>query len=248
MEMYSKQTIIVKYSLGKNWNLTSLRGGNMNVKKIGILMISMFLLTLAGCSVVGSAPEETRAVYHLEYGGLIIDIKAPYQADPGENITVTVRTEAVSQIYVKYIYVNIYGIENATDEVSLKNITHLEDSPLGFHEVEYEVTIPDNISPGLTYGVILCEWDVMGAPEKIPPAGFILTYVKHKEFEQLQAAYDELNATYHSSLANYTELESKHKDEVSSARNLMYLFVGTTIVSAATVIVILIRRPKRLWT
>ncbi len=220
----------------------------MNTKKIGILMISIFLLTLTGCSVVGSAPEETRTVYHLEYGGLIVDIRAPYQADPGENITVTVRTEAASQIYVKYIHVSIYGTENATDEVSLKNITHLEDSPLAFHEVEYEVTIPDNISPGLTYGVVLCEWDVMGAPEKIPPAGFVLTYVKHKEFEQLQAVYEELNATYHSLHANYTELETKHRGEVGSTRNLMYLFVATTVISAATVVVLLMRRPKRLWT
>jgi len=223
----------------------------MNFKKVVVLSLSlsMLLLTLTYGAAVRAAPEETRTVYHLKYGGLIIDVKAPYQADPGENITVTVRTEAaVSEIYVKYIYVNIYGIENATDEVSLKNITHLEDSPLAFHEVEYEVTIPDNISPGLTYGVILCEWDVMGAPQKIPPAGFILTYVRHKEFEHLQAAYDELNATYHSLLTNYTELESKHKGEVNSVRNLMYLFVATTIVSAATVVVILFRRPKRLWT
>lgn len=81
-------------------------------------MLCAFLLTLAFSGVGKSAPEETPSVYYLEYGGLKIDIRAPDYAYPGENITVTVKAEAVApQIYVKYIIIDFYGAVNATTKV-----------------------------------------------------------------------------------------------------------------------------------
>jgi len=212
------------------------------------MALCAFLLTLAFSGVGNAAPEETQSVYYLEYGGLKIDIRAPDQAYPGENITITVKTEAVvPQIYVKYINVDLYGVVNATTEVILDNITHLKNSSLSSHEAQYNITIPDNISPGLTYGIINCEWELMGAPQKIPSSGFALTYIKNVELEQLQAEYDELNATYQTLLQDYTELESDVNEEVDSTRNLMYVFIATTAVASITVVVLLMRKPKKVW-
>jgi len=164
----------------------------VKLKKLCTMALCAFLLTLAFSGVGNAAPEETQSVYYLEYGGLKIDIRAPDQAYPGENITITVKTEAVvPQIYVKYINVDLYGVVNATTEVILDNITHLKNSSLSSHEAQYNITIPDNISPGLTYGIINCEWELMGAPQKIPSSGFALTYIKNVELEQLQAEYDD---------------------------------------------------------
>ena len=210
-------------------------------------MLCTFLLTLAFSGVGKSAPEETKNVYHIDYGGLTIDITAPIQAYPGENISITVTTEAVTQIDIEYIYVRIYGLVNATTEVTLSNITHIEDSPLTFHEAEYDIAIPDNLSPGLTYGLISCEWDFMGSQEKIPSSGFTLTYIKNMALEQLQAEYDELNATYQSVVQENTELKSGSKEEVDSTRNLMYIFIATTVVASITVVVLLLRKPKKVW-
>ena len=53
------------------------------------------MVTLAFSGVGKSAPEEMSNVYYLEYGGLKIDISAPVKAYGGENITVSVKTEAV---------------------------------------------------------------------------------------------------------------------------------------------------------
>lgn len=209
----------------------------------------VFLLTLAFSGVGKSAPEETRSVYYLEYGGLEIDIWAPYQAYPGETINVTVKTKAAVQqpLYVKYVNIAFYGVINATTEVTLAKIAHLENSSLSSHEIEYNITIPDHISSGLTYGEISCEWDLMGAPQKIPPSGFALTYIKDKALEELQADYEELNATYHSTLEDYNQVESKFKGEVDSTRNLMYVFVATTVVATITAGILLIRKPKKVW-
>lgn len=219
----------------------------MTLKKIFVMTLCPLLLILAFSGVCKSAPEETKNVYHIDYGGLTIDISAPIQAYPGENISITVQTEAVTEINIEYIYVRIYGLANSTTEVSLSNITHIEDAPLTFHESTYNIEIPDNLSPGLTYGLISCEWDFMGSPEKIPSSGFALTYIKNLALEQLQAEYDELNATHQSILQENTELKSGIKEEVDSTRNLMYIFVATTIVASITVVVLLLRKPKKVW-
>jgi len=219
----------------------------VTLKQLFVMTLCTLLLILAFSGVGKSAPEETKNVYHIDYGGLTIDISAPIQAYPSENISITVAAEAVTKIDIDYIYVRIYGLVNATIEVTLSNITHIEDSSLTFHEATYNIAIPDNLSPGLTYGLISCEWEFMGSPEKIPSSGFALTYIKNIALEQLQAEYDELNATHQSILEEYTELKSGIKEEVDSTRNLMYVFVATTVVTSITVVVLLLRKPKKVW-
>jgi hypothetical protein len=216
-----------------------------------LLMFYVSLLTLALSGIGWSAPEESRSVYHQEYVGLEIDVLAPVYANPGDSINVTVKAQAaVQSIYVKYINVIFYGFTNATTElanVTLGNFTQFHDSPLSYHKVEYNITMPDNISTGLTYGEITCEWEFMGAPQKILPSGFPLTYVKDTSLEELQDKYNELDVAHNSTLEDYNQLESKLKGEVDSARNLMYVFVATTIVAAITVGVLLVRKPKKVW-
>jgi len=220
----------------------------VTLKKLCVMALCTFLLTLAFSEVGNAAPEETPSVYYLEYGGLKIDIRAPDQAYPGENITVTVKTEAVvPQIYVKYINVDLYGVVNATTEVILDQISHLKNSSLSSHEVQYNIKIPDNISPGLTYGEVSCEWEALGATFEILSSGFVLAYVKNVALEQLQAEYDELNATHQSILQENTELKSGINEDADSTRNLMYVFIATTVVASITVFVLLMRKPKKVW-
>jgi len=218
-------------------------------KKLCTIVLCTFLVTLAFSGVGRAAPEETQNVYYLEYGGLKIDIRAPVKAYVGESINVTVKTEAVvPQIFIKYINIDLYGRINATTEIYLDQITHLTNSSLSSYEAQYTVAIPDNLYPGLTYGIISCEWDLMGSPQKIPPSGFALTYIQNIELEQLQAEYDELNATHQSLVQNYTALESNFEGEVGSTRNLLYVFVLTTVVASITVVVLLMRKPQRVWS
>jgi len=231
----------------------------MNYKKVVVssLILSTLLVTLGFCTVVGSATEERRTVYDMEYFlGLRVSVEAPYEVNPGENITVTVRAEASDSIYVDHIYVNIYRL-NETEEISLANITCVEKEYLtGLRTVNQIVTVPNDTPPGLTYGIIRWKWK---APSIVysgvefslevspPPAGFIVTYVKNIEFENLQTAYNTLNETYQSLLGNYTELESKYQGKLTGTRNVMYAFIATTLVSAVTAMFLIIRRPRERW-
>ena len=103
------------------------------------------------------------------------------------------------------------------------------------------------MSPGLTYGSISCEWELMGSPQKIPKSGFVLTYIRNMELEQLQTEYQQLNTTHQSLMEEYEELESGFSDDLDSTRNLMYIFIVTTVVASMTVIVLLMRKPKKVW-
>ena len=221
----------------------------MTLKKLCTMALCAFLLTLAFSGVSNAAPEETQSVSPLDYGGLRIDITAPVQACPGENITVTVKTSAsdVQQIHIKYITVDLYGVINATTKVYLDQIEHLSNVSLSVHEIHYNVTIPNNISPGLTYGEVSCEWEALGASFEILSSGFVLTYVENVALQQLQAEYDELNATHQSIVQEYNELKSDLNEESDSTRNLMYVFIATTVVASITVVVLLMRKPKKVW-
>jgi hypothetical protein len=236
----------------------------MNCKKIVISALLVIVLSLALTRSTIAEPEGTRTVYQVEeYGGLTIEIKAPYQADSGDEINVTLKVGATKEIDVISFSLNIYGLANETKEDLLGWVDIEEFRGLyaagAAREYLYNITVPTDISPGLTYGIISCEWKSMEiiSPElsvkltlRIPSAGFILTYVGNEEFEQLETAYEELNASYWELNSSYTELEERHSassGETAGARNLMYAFVATTIVSAATAVFLLIRKPKERW-
>ena len=239
-------TTVKYFSRRKRRNSDFKRRKAVTIKKLFAMMLCTFLLALAFCGVGMSAPEETANVCDIAYGGLTICITAPIQASPGEDITITVTTEAVTEIDVEYIYVNVYGRVDSTTEVTLSNITHIENSSLTVYEATYDIAIPDNLSPGLIYGNISCKWEFMGSPERIPPSGFVLTYIRNIELEQLQTDYDELNSTYQTVVQENTELKSGD-NEIESTRNLMYIFIATTIVASITVVVLLLRKPKKVW-
>jgi hypothetical protein len=217
------------------------------------VVILFWCIFICNCTLIsfGEAQvgqENIKSVLNLEYGGLKIDILAPVQTYSGENITITVKAAAITEIFVKYIHIKINGMLNATNGITLCEINHLENSSFSsFYNHNYTISIPSNLAPGLTYGILTCEWELMGSPQKIPESGFALTYVKTFDLEELLTEYKTLNATYNSLLQNYTELESNIQEDVDNSRNLMYVFIATTIVASITVFVLLVRKPKKIW-
>ena len=215
----------------------------MNCKKVVVLSLglSMLLLTLTYGAVVRATSEERRTVYETDSPDFKLNIIAPYFADPGENITVTVTASASGGISITYIHISIHGLINETEEISppLEEI-HITTVP---YQANHTIMIPNETAPGLLYGTIDWEWSEQLSHGTYittpPPAGFVVTYVTNVELEKLQEALDEL-------LAENEKLR-KYEGELGSTRNLMYIFVATTVVSAATAFILLIRRPKRLW-
>lgn len=215
----------------------------MNLKKVVILSLSlsMLLLTLTYGAVVRATSEERQIVYETDSSDFKLKIIAPYFADPGENITITITAEASGDISINYIDIIIHGLINETEEIlpPLEEI-HITKVP---YQHNHTITIPNETAPGLLYGTIDWEWSEQLSHGTYittpPPAGFVVTYVTNVELEELQEALDEL--------LDENEKLKNYKSELGSTRNLMYIFVATTVVSAATAFILLMRRPKRLW-
>lgn len=234
----------------------------MTLRNLSVMALCIFLFVLSFSGVANAASEETQGVYNLDYGGLRIAIVAPVEACPGENLTVAVTTSAsdTPQIYVNYINLIFYGVVNSTTRVTLDEIVHLNDASISSHEVNYSIAIPDDMAPGLTYGEISCDWKALGASFEIPSSGFPLTYIRNVALEQLQVEYDELDTAHQSLVQNYTELESSYtelesdytelksaNEDADSAHSLMYVFIATTIIAVITIVVLLIKKPDRVW-
>ena len=227
----------------------------MNLKKsiIPLFLLSVFALTVTSGAVGQSTQEETRTVYYHgeEQGGLIIDVEAPYQTYPSEKINLTVKVRACTEICVLYMHLNISGLMNEKNDTLLRSITisDLEGVDLVFNETRqytYDILIPAEISPGLTYGNIWYEWTFWGTSKEISPTGFPVTYVRNREYEELRNDYQVLNSTYWSLQENYTKLESQYSGELGSTRNMMYVLIVATVVSVASVF-LLVRRPEKWW-
>jgi hypothetical protein len=227
----------------------------MNFKKSITLffLLSVFPLSVISGAVGESTQGETRTVYYhgQEHGGLIVKVEAPYQVYPSEKINLTVKVRAVTEMYVLYVHLNISGLVGERNVTLLRSIaiSNLEGVDLVFNETRqyvYEISIPAEISPGLTYGSISYEWTCWGMLAKVSPTGFPVTYVRNKEYEELHNDYQILNSTYWSLQENYTKLESQYSGELGGTRNMMYVLIVTTVVSVASVF-FLIRRPKKSW-
>jgi len=67
------------------------------------------------------------------------------------------------------------------------------------------------------------------------------------DYDTLQGKFKALDSDYNSLKAEFTDLKSKYEagvGELGSTRNLMYVFVVTTVVFIATTIIFVVRRPK----
>jgi len=67
------------------------------------------------------------------------------------------------------------------------------------------------------------------------------------DYNSLKASRDSLQASYNSLQAKYNDLESKYKaniDELGTTRNLMYVFIITTIAFIGTTVYIAMKKPK----
>lgn len=231
----------------------------MNLKKLLIsTLLSTFLLSLV-FSFVAKADTQKPA-WGFKWEGINVNVYSPPQAYPNDTITITVTVEATRDLKDIYVAALISGSKsegyaNWTTFVTFVNYTDL---PLGNSTAKSQnLQIPHDVDPGLIHSYIRCRWTVSQQPfpeDYTKDGSFTMTYLGNRPFEELQLAYSELNAShnilnssYNSLNASYNELESEYSGELGNTRNLMYVFVVTTVVFAASAVFFLMTRPKKSW-
>jgi len=219
----------------------------MNNKKLPILLmltISLWISTL-GCIIdSGIAEDQARLAWSYELEGLSVQVYAPSQAYPGDLVPITVKVNATESLLDVYVKLEIFGskYENCSHwNTTSYKVLWGEDLDAGDGITrKYDLEVPLDADPGLVYGYMICKWMTPDLQEYSEYDSFSVTYLKNQAFEELQSEYEDLNASYN-------ELKSKHQGELNSTRNVMYVFVATTIISSATAFILLMRRPRRIW-
>ncbi len=191
-----------------------------------LLILPIFLATSTVFKPVVYATEE-RKVLSRNYVGLGVEVYAPYQCYPSENVSVRVRVEALEDLKNVSVTVFVWGSKSegyspwGTSFLVL-DVLHLSKGSV--QDAEHDVEIPADISPGLTYGILFLDWSVYLPPSrevKWDKPGFRATYVKNKDYEDLQATYSELQGRYNSVLS-----------DLQSNKTLVYTFLTTTMALA----------------
>ncbi len=181
----------------------------MGKKQIAIPLFVIFLLPLAFITV---AKTETRLVWSFDWEGIDVEVYAPYQAYPGDTITIRVRTAATKNLRDVEVSIGLYGSKVDGYDTWTGNITVRYNVDLytgEFLDQNFNVSIPSDVSPGLIYGHTYCKWKVGKHFYFIPRElddSFIATYLKNKAYEDLQVAYSDLLNDHNTLLANYSDL------------------------------------------
>ena len=185
----------------------------MKIRKSAVRFISVATLLFLAFSSVAAA--EVRLAWEFKYKGLYIMCYAPYQAYPGDTITIRLRVEALQDLRDTNITLWIFGSKALGYGNWTKRIVAVDNVDLSsgvLRDESYDVRIPPDADPGLIFNRIDCELKIIEQYvwTKSSYVGvYEVTYLRNKPFEDLQIAYNELSNKYNKLQADYSDLSSK---------------------------------------
>ncbi len=211
--MTSKKTSIPQLLISlTEIDIAENENGDDILKRIIAFLAFIFLLTFF---VSSTNAIETRLIWNLgEWEGLDVKIYAPWQAYPNDIMTIRIIVEAKEDLQDVTVIFKIYGSMSEGSILWPRSLRALEnvDLPLGVVEDQYfNVSIPDDVDPGLIHAHITCSWKVWRESSwqerSIEDSNIHrVTYLRNKPYEDLQVAYNQLLANYNSLLSSYDQL------------------------------------------
>jgi hypothetical protein len=194
------------------------------MKARNLLLLALPILLLIPVFSLDAFASSEKKVLSRNYVGVKVEAYAPYDCYPGENISVRIRVEAQEEVKNASVTVFIWGSQSEDHNPWSASFVALdvEDLPIGMvKEKMHNLTIPSDIDPGLTYGILSLDWHVYRPPSwenQWDKASFRTTYVKNRDYENLQ--------TTHDSVLN----------ELGNIKTLTYALVAATIALAASTV------------
>lgn len=234
-----------------------------NKKIAAIIVLMIFALSLTP-KAYAQESSDIRTFYHHDEAGLVIEVEAPANVEPGQAINVSVSFYCYAKnLSVYYLFVTIYDFKSGQEKNPIGTVKPVEQG-IGYdpkynetYTRIYEIEISENVWD-ITYGEISCEWEFGGHTFYIHDDGFVMTYVKNVEMEDLieQLAnktqecdtlwqnYTQLNQTYWDLKGNQT---SGTEVDLSNTRVAMIVFIITTVFFVATTLYLTLKKPREYW-
>lgn len=116
----------------------------------------------------------------------------------GESIIVKVRIEALENVKNVSVTLFLWGSksEGSTSWSTSFAVLDLTDFSNGtIRQEAYNITVPSDIDPGLTYGMLFLDWSIYQTASwesQWDKASFRATYVRNRSHENLQESYIQL--------------------------------------------------------
>lgn len=180
-------------------------------KKLNTVLLTLILTSvlIQGVAAKNHA-ENMQTFYQEEFLGLEIKISATREAEPGENITVTIRVRCTAEnVEVDYLYLNFSGFRDGQEKMSLRNIMYIHEkvSLVSGQVLEnnYTIYMPENVW-GIIYGELSFKQSEGVLSIEIPHIGFTMTRVENVLLERLEEQLENLNKAYEQLNENYMKL------------------------------------------
>jgi len=171
----------------------------------------LFVMSFLAFSSLGFAVQsESHYVWGFDYEGLNLNIYAPYSAYPIDWITIRVRLEAKAELSHIYVKISLYGSKLEGYDTWGYSFYAFYDagsfSSGTLRDLNFDIQIPSDASPGLIYSITECSWDVKWTVwySRSKDGVFRVTYIKNKAYEDLQEAFKTLNETYENYKASHS--------------------------------------------
>jgi len=195
----------------------------MTTKNETLLALTVILLASTVFNSIVYAAEERRVLSRM-YIGLGVEVYAPYQSYPDETITVRIAVEALEDIknVSATLFISGSKAEGHSPWDTSFTVFDVEDLSSSIKNKTFDVNIPSDISPGSIYGTLLVQWSTyrnLTWEQELDKPSFRVTYVKNKDYEDLQTT-----------LQNTT--------------TLMYVFLATTVTLAISTAYFARKKPK----
>lgn len=160
-------------------------------RKLSILLF----FTLIALPLVTSPAYayDERNVLNRDYVGLRVEVYAPSQGYPGENVSVRIRLEALDDLRNVSATLFVWGSQSEGDSpwgVATEILDIAAFSNTTVHEDTYVVEVLSDVDPGLLYGILTLDWSVARGDvweHTWDRASFRVTYLKNDVYEQLVA-------------------------------------------------------------
>ena len=200
------------------------RNGDDTLKKLIAFLAFVFLLSFIVYSVNATEP---RLIWNLDWEGLNVAIYAPYQAYPNDTMTIRIRVEARENLQDVTVRFRIYGSKSEGYLTWFNSFYALYNIDLSSGVIEdqyFNVSIPEDVDPGLIYSQTSCSWKVWRESlwkDQSNDGVFRVTYLRNKPYEELQVAYNQLLADYNSLQTSYSALQANHSALLTDYNELL---------------------------
>lgn len=189
-----------------------------------IVLASISILSFVVFSVNAA---ETQLIYDVDSEGINVKIYTPYQAYPDDTMTIRIIVEAREELQDVTVTIRLYGSQAKGYTTWLRSLDALKNRDLSLGTVEdqyFNVSIPENVDPGLLHALITCSWKVWreSSWQELSIDNWFahrVTYLRNKPYEDLQIAhnqlladYDSLQTSYNNLQADYSTLEDTHNN------------------------------------